>query len=111
MEASSCIISRAIRYGLVAGHVQEDNGECFQRHPLSAPLCEHPALTLVRNVVACHRNSSYECRGCGRRVYGMFSITGGLIGYLKAKRVASLMAGSVSGALLLFFAYGISHGS
>ena len=34
-------------------------------------------------------------------LYGMFSITDGVIGYLKAKSKASLIAGSISGALLL----------
>ena len=43
--------------------------------------------------------------------YGAFSLIGGVIGYLKAKSQASLVAGSVSGALLLVCAYGIQHGS
>ena len=34
--------------------------------------------------------------------YGMFNLVGGGIGYLKAKSRASLIAGSISGILLLF---------
>ncbi len=43
--------------------------------------------------------------------YGMFSLAGGVIGYLKAKSTASLMAGSLSGVLLLLCAYGIGQAS
>ena len=43
--------------------------------------------------------------------YGLFSLVGGLIGYLKANSAASLMAGSASGVLLLLCAYGMGHGS
>ena len=43
--------------------------------------------------------------------YGMFSLAGGMIGYLKAKSTASLIAGSISGGLLILCAYGIGHGS
>ena len=43
--------------------------------------------------------------------YGIFSVVGGVIGYLKAKSAASLMAGSLSGVLLLLCAYGIEQGS
>ncbi len=43
--------------------------------------------------------------------YGAFSLVGGLIGYLKAKSQASLVAGSVSGVLLLVCSYGVAHGS
>ena len=43
--------------------------------------------------------------------YGLFSLAGGIIGYLKAKSTASLIAGSVSGASLLLCAYGIGQGS
>ena len=44
-------------------------------------------------------------------LYGAFSLVGGVIGYLKAKSQASLVAGSVSGVLLLVCAYGIHQGS
>jgi len=43
--------------------------------------------------------------------YGIFSGVGGVMGYLKAKSKASLIAGSISGALLLLCAYGIGKGS
>ena len=43
--------------------------------------------------------------------YGIFSLAGGVIGYLKANSMASLMAGSLSGVLLLLCAYGIGQGS
>ena len=43
--------------------------------------------------------------------YGIFSLAGGVIGYLKAKSKASLLAGLVSGALLLLCAYGMRRGS
>ena len=41
--------------------------------------------------------------------YGLFSLVGGVIGYVKAKSAASLIAGGVSGALLLLCAYGIGQ--
>ena len=44
-------------------------------------------------------------------IYGMFNVVGGLIGYLKAKSTASLMAGSIAGLVLLGCAYALSHGS
>ena len=43
--------------------------------------------------------------------YGLFSLVGGMIGYLKANSTASLIAGSMSGILLLLCAYGMAHGS
>ena len=43
--------------------------------------------------------------------YGLFSLVGGMIGYLKAKSTASLIAGSISGVLLILCAYGMGHGS
>lgn len=43
--------------------------------------------------------------------YGIFSLAGGIIGYLKAKSAASLIAGSASGILLLLCAYKIAQGS
>ena len=33
-------------------------------------------------------------------LYGIFSLAGGIIGYVKAKSTASLVAGSLSGVLL-----------
>ena len=42
--------------------------------------------------------------------YGVFSLIGGLIGFLKARSTASLIAGGVSGMLLLACAYGMRHG-
>ena len=44
-------------------------------------------------------------------LYGAFSLLGGVIGYVKAKSQASLVAGSVSGTLLLVCAYGIHQGN
>ena len=41
--------------------------------------------------------------------YGVFSVVGGVIGYVKAKSAASLVAGAVSGTLLLLCAYGIAQ--
>ena len=38
-------------------------------------------------------------------VFGLITITGGVIGFVKAKSRASLIAGSVSGVLLLVAAY------
>ena len=43
--------------------------------------------------------------------YGVFSLIGGVIGYRKANSAASLVAGGLSGALLLLCAYGIGQGS
>ena len=43
--------------------------------------------------------------------YGAFALAGGIIGYLKAKSIASLIAGSASGILLLLCAYKIGQGS
>ena len=43
--------------------------------------------------------------------YGLFSLAGGVIGYLKAKSTASLLAGSLCGVLLLLCAYGIGQAS
>ncbi len=44
-------------------------------------------------------------------VYGVVTIAGGVIGYLKAKSTASLIAGSVAGSLLLVCAYRIAQGN
>ena len=44
-------------------------------------------------------------------IYGVFSLVGGIIGYIKAKCQASLLAGSLSGVSLLTCAYGIMHES
>ena len=43
--------------------------------------------------------------------YGAFSLVGGVIGHVKAKSRASLIAGSISGVALLACAAGISQGS
>ena len=43
--------------------------------------------------------------------YGVFTLVGGVIGYLKAKSTASLIAGSISGSLLVVCAYGLGQGS
>ena len=43
--------------------------------------------------------------------YGIFSVVGGMVGYLKAKSAASLVAGSVSGALLLLCASRVAQGN
>ncbi len=43
--------------------------------------------------------------------YGVLSVVGGVIGYRKANSTASLIAGSVSGGLLLVCAYGIGQDS
>ena len=42
--------------------------------------------------------------------YGLFSLVGGVIGYVKAKSKASLIAGSISGIVLLGCAYGFTQG-
>jgi len=44
-------------------------------------------------------------------LFGVFNIVGGLIGFLKASSIASLIAGGISGILLLFCSFGISKGN
>ena len=44
-------------------------------------------------------------------VFGLFSLIGGFIGYTKAGSRASLIAGSLSGIVLLLCAYGIWKGN
>ena len=44
-------------------------------------------------------------------LYGIVSLFGGIMGYVKAKSRISLVTGSVAGLLLLSCAYGMSHGS
>ena len=44
-------------------------------------------------------------------VYGFVSLVGGVVGYVKAKSTASLVAGSVAGALLLWCAAGLQQGN
>ena len=44
-------------------------------------------------------------------LFGLFSLVGGLIGYFKAGSMASLLAGSLSGLILLVSAYGVSKGN
>jgi len=43
-------------------------------------------------------------------LFGLFSLVGGAIGYFKAKSGASLIAGTVSGLILLACAAGIARG-
>ena len=43
--------------------------------------------------------------------YGLFSLVGGIIGYVKAKSTASLIAGSVSGIIFLICGYWIAQGN
>ncbi len=43
-------------------------------------------------------------------VYGLFSLMGGIIGYVKAKSTASLIAGSLAAVVLFSSAYGIAQG-
>ena len=42
-------------------------------------------------------------------LYGLFTIIGGVIGYAKAHSMPSLIAGVVSGAILLICSYGLSQ--
>ncbi len=44
-------------------------------------------------------------------LFGIINIVGGLIGYFKAESTASLLAGGLSGIVLLICAYGISKGN
>lgn len=44
-------------------------------------------------------------------LYGLFTVVGGVIGYVKAKSAASLVAGVVSGMILLTCAAGMRHAS
>lgn len=44
-------------------------------------------------------------------VYGLFCIVGGIIGYVKAQSNASLIAGLLSGIVLLICSYGIAKGN
>ena len=44
-------------------------------------------------------------------LFGIFTLAGGILGYAKAKSKASLIAGSISGLVLLAAAYGISEGT
>ena len=43
-------------------------------------------------------------------VYGLFTLIGGIIGYTKAQSKASLVAGSLSGSILIFCGYGMTQG-
>lgn len=43
-------------------------------------------------------------------IFGLFSLAGGIIGYVKAQSMASLIAGSISGILLLACAFGMKQG-
>jgi len=44
-------------------------------------------------------------------VYGLFTLIGGIIGYVKAKSNMSLIAGAISGILLLICAMGMASRS
>ena len=44
-------------------------------------------------------------------VFGLFSLVGGVRGYVKAQSKASLIAGSIAGVALLGCAFGIAKGS
>ena len=44
-------------------------------------------------------------------VYGVFTLTGGVIGFLKAGSAASLLAGGTSGIVLLVCAYAAARGA
>lgn len=44
-------------------------------------------------------------------LFGIVNILGGLIGYLRAKSMASLISGGISGVILIICAYGISMGN
>lgn len=43
--------------------------------------------------------------------YGVFTLAGGLLGYAKARSMASLIAGTVCGVILVIAAMGLHHGS
>ncbi|MES2310219.1 MAG: TMEM14 family protein [Verrucomicrobiota bacterium] len=43
-------------------------------------------------------------------IYGVLIILGGMMGFVKAKSKASLIAGTISGVLILASGYGIAHG-
>jgi len=43
-------------------------------------------------------------------LYGLFSMVGGFLGYVKARSRASLIAGTSSGLLLWVCAYGLNRG-
>ena len=43
-------------------------------------------------------------------LYGLLSLVGGVIGYAKAKSAASLIAGSISGVILIACAAGLQQG-
>ena len=43
-------------------------------------------------------------------LYGLLSLAGGLIGFVKSRSLPSLIAGSLSGLVLLACAAGVQHG-
>ena len=44
-------------------------------------------------------------------LFGLFTLVGGIIGYVKAKSKASVIAGSLSALLLFYSAHGIYEGT
>ena len=44
-------------------------------------------------------------------IYGLFTVIGGVLGYLKAKSRPSLIVGSLMGLILLFAAYRMKEGN
>ena len=44
-------------------------------------------------------------------LFGIFTLVGGILGYVKAKSKASVIAGTLSAVLLFYSAHGISEGT
>ena len=44
-------------------------------------------------------------------LFGVFSLVGGLIGYIKADSLPSLVTGSISGIVLILCSYGVLKGN
>lgn len=43
-------------------------------------------------------------------IYGLISIIGGIVGYIQAESKVSLISGTISGILMLFFSYWMNRG-